>query len=1107
MAPGVSPQFGQESTGDSPQGHSSRVLYVAALALVFGLLGVLLVWTYHQRAEEAGIATESDAAILATRMESTLRRVRAISEDLAARLAQSEWPPVRSVDGVITPLADLVALRQHFPEIASISVFGPDGRIVVGSDPRPVDLSAAGRAFFQDAQSMKVSELRFSEPVTSVVTGKANLFAYQPIISRTGEFLGVVSIPLDLDYFGDLFREVKTGTGGMVSLRRSDNGKVMLRIPALSATINQAQDDLHLLPVIQDGAGSGTSQVVSPADQIERIVGYRRVPGFPFYVVVGRALTTVFAAWYLAAAVICALTLLAVAGIAFFVRSNARAELARRAADRRYRDIVEAQGDPICRYLPDSTLTFVNETYRRYFQRDGTELLGRKWRDWLPAPMQAELSVKLAANAALGQPTVREMWERCADGVNRCIQWVGIPRRDAYGKVVEFQGVGRDVTAERLTTDRLQMAMTVAHQGWFDVDLVAHRIVEGAAWRQYLGYAGSEEPVAIADFLSDVHPEDRAAVTALMQWAESEDHLPSLDYRRRDASGHYRWVMVAGAVSDRSAHGAPLRMVGIFMDISNRKNNEALLRESEALFKALAHSGPALIWLSDADGKQVMHNHRAQEYFGMTEQKLVDGGWRQAISAEDGARLNAVYQAALPAQRPFTLDAKVRRADGELRWLRTDALPRVGADGQFGGYVGFAFDITDSKAAADELEVHHQHLALLVAERTRELEAAKERAELANVAKSAFLANMSHEIRTPLNAVMGMAYLIDRHGVPPSQSERLGRIVSAGQHLLGIIDAILELSKIESGKFDLHEDVVDLQSLAEAALSMARERAAAKGLSLSLAPPHARRHFLADATRLKQALLNYVINAVKFTETGSVSVAIDVLTEDAEAATVRFSVTDTGIGIAPENAARLFQAFEQVDSTATRKYGGTGLGLAITKRLAELMGGSAGVESTLGQGSTFWFTVRLRPAASVVIDVAPSAAENAMDAAQDLCRGKRALLVEDDALNIEVGQALLEALGLECDIAEDGAVAVEMAARHRYDVIVMDLRMPRMGGLEATRRIRTLNGGNTVPIIALTANVFADDRAECLQAGMDDFLGKPIEPERLASTLARVLAR
>jgi len=151
--------------------------------------------------------------------------------------------------------------------------------------------------------------------------------------------------------------------------------------------------------------------------------------------------------------------------------------------------------------------------------------------------------------------------------------------------------------------------------------------------------------------------------------------------------------------------------------------------------------------------------------------------------------------------------------------------------------------------------------------------------------------------------------------------------------------------------------------------------------------------------------------------------------------------------------------------------------------------------------------VRLRPAASVVIDVAPSAAENAMDAAQDLCRGKRALLVEDDALNIEVGQALLEALGLECDIAEDGAVAVEMAARHRYDVIVMDLRMPRMGGLEATRRIRTLNGGNTVPIIALTANVFADDRAECLQAGMDDFLGKPIEPERLASTLARVLAR
>ncbi|MFO1412392.1 MAG: PAS domain S-box protein [Burkholderiales bacterium] len=1102
MVPALPIESGSEHPGKPSATRSPWVLYGAGLALVLGLLFLLLAWTHHLRDQETRILVESEASILATRLESTLRRVHAISDELTARLAQSEWPSPRSANGVIAPNAELVAMRQYFPEIASISVFRPDGLIAMGSDPRPANLSAASRAFFEDAKAMKVSELRFSEPVTSVVTGKGNVFAYQPVLSRSGEFLGVVSVPMDLDYFAELFREVRTGEGGVVALRRSEDGRVVLRYPPAPGAVNKAQADLVSLHALSAGSAGGTDHFASPIDGVSRIVGFRRVPGYPFYVVVGRSAATVFAPWTIAALIVSGVTLLALTGIALLLRARARADVERRAADVRYRDIVEAQGDPICRYLPDSTLTFVNATYRRFFQREGEELLGRKWRVWLPAPMQDELTAKLAENGAAGKPTVMEMWERCADGVTRCIQWVGIPRKDASGTVVEFQGVGRDVTAERRATERLQMAMAVAKQGWFDLDVERLTVVEDPAWRQYLGHAGSDLATSFADWLDDVHPDDRDAWVKALTRADQEDVLPNFDFRRRDAQGTYRWMMASGAVRERTAQGTARSIVGIATDITDRKQSEALLRESEVVFRTLANSGPALIWLSGPDGKQVMHNQRAQEYFGMTEQQLIDGAWRERLHAEDYPRLMSAYQAAVAERRPFSIEVQVRRADGEWRWLRTDAMPRKDVDGGFAGYVGFSFDISDAKRLAQELQSYQRHLESLVAARTRELEAAKERAEAANVAKSAFLANMSHEIRTPLNAIMGMAYLIGRKGVPPDQEERLSRIVVAGKHLLGIIDSILELSKIEAGKFDLNDTELDLVSVVEEVLAMTRERAAAKHLRLSVAELPARRHFVGDATRLQQALLNYVFNAIKFTEAGTVTIRVDVLAGESDSTMVRFSVADTGVGIAEEDAARLFQTFEQVDNSNTRKHGGTGLGLAITKRLAELMGGTAGVESTLGVGSTFWFTVRLKERDASSLERSALSEGDAPGRAYLPYQGRRVLLVEDDEMNRDVGRALVQMQGMSCDVAEDGSVAVAMVERERYDVILMDVRMPTMDGLEATRRIRKLENGHSVPIVAVTANVFSDDRAACLAAGMNAFLSKPIDPDKLAQIVA-----
>ncbi len=388
----------------------------------------------------------------------------------------------------------------------------------------------------------------------------------------------------------------------------------------------------------------------------------------------------------------------------------------------------------------------------------------------------------------------------------------------------------------------------------------------------------------------------------------------------------------------------------------------------------------------------------------------------------------------------------------------------------------------------------------------RHLTEAKESAEKAGKLKTEFLANMSHEIRTPLNAILGMTHLIKRDGVSPTQSERLDKINFAGQHLLEIINSILDLSKIEAGKLMLNENEVSVGSIAANVASMLFERAAAKKLLLQVETQPLPRPLVGDATRIQQALLNYAANAIKFTEHGTITLRAMPLEETPDSLLVRFEVEDQGIGIAPEALPRLFSAFEQADNSTTRKYGGTGLGLAITRKLAQAMDGDAGVDSRLGVGSTFWFTVRLKRGSRSQVQEAPVANDSAESLMVTQYPGRHILLVEDEPVNREIAVLLLEEAGQRVDTANDGWEAVKQAGSNRYDLILMDMQMPRMNGLEATQAIRRLNNGSSkVPIIAMTANAFAEDRARCMEAGMNDFLSKPMSPDTLFATLVRWL--
>ncbi|WP_165230772.1 PAS domain S-box protein [Aquisphaera insulae] len=792
-------------------------------------------------------------------------------------------------------------------------------------------------------------------------------------------------------------------------------------------------------------------------------------------------------------------------GVARDISAVKAAEEAVRLSERRLRTLAESLPQLVWTALPDGSCDTFSTQWTQLTGKPQEELLGWRWMEVLH-PDDREPTRRHWEEALAGRaPYDVEYRIRDREGLYRWFKTRGVPMRDADGRITRWLGTCTDVTeGKQLEGDlrranaRLDLAMRGSNVGIWEIDLSAGGY-EGGKVRylnvfEQLGRADGPSETDFASWKALWHPEDRDAMEAVLRSClEGKARESRGEGRIRHGDGTYHWMLLRGTVA-RDGDGNVDRLSGVLVDVDDLKSAEAALRESEIRFRGTFENAAVGIAHLDLGGRWLRVNEILCEILNYDREELARRTFWDVTHPGDLEGELSAFAALVRGESPcYSLESRYLRKGGGTVWVDLSVSLQRDSAGEPAYAIAVIEDISERKA----LEV--------------ELRRAKEAAEGASQAKDEFLANVSHEIRTPLNAILGMTELVLDAPLSDDQRECLGAARSAAESLLGIVNDLLDFAKIEAGKVELDHSGFAMRATVGDALRVLAARATMKGLDLRLdveeGVPDA---LLGDAGRLRQVLINLVGNAVKFTEAGRVTVRIGTIPSSRKPAHddhvhLKFEVIDTGIGIPREAQERIFRAFEQQDTSTTRRFGGTGLGLSIASRLTSLMGGKLTVESEPGRGSTFRFTLPFDRPRNLEgrRHLAGAGATSPALARSSL----RILVAEDDEFNSRYLDRLLTRRGHSVRQAGNGREALELALERpgEFDLMLLDVHMPELDGFHVIRAIREREAaaGGHLPVIGLTARSRREDRDLCLASGMDEYLSKPIRTDDLFRAIDR----
>ncbi|MGC9387188.1 MAG: PAS domain-containing protein [Hydrogenovibrio sp.] len=682
------------------------------------------------------------------------------------------------------------------------------------------------------------------------------------------------------------------------------------------------------------------------------------------------------------------------------------------------------------------------------------------------------------------------------------VRWVRVKAFKVEGTAGNRNaGTATDITEQKrqqlaLEAARLSMAESEAKFRTLveNLPVVIYRCEVNAPWRMWhisqnaqklCGYDSNEFLTGKLTWADVILEADMAKVEAAVQAAVQQRTQYTIEYRVRHCDGHILWVSETGSAQNYDAEGNPEYLDGVISDINDRKIEQSKREASEQRLKDVIEAAGEYVWEVDLEGRYLFASEQITQMLGVSPESVYQHTPFDFMPEDEQARVGAFFADKVERRVGFrNLEHRSIHVNGDTVWQRVSGVPVFSETGELVAYRGTAMNMTEQKAYQTKLEE------------------AKREADAANKAKSEFLANMSHEIRTPMNGILGMSELGLKQPDPAKMRDQFRKVHSSGCLLLGIINDILDFSKIEAGKMTLDPQPFYLNTLMDNLTSLFMGQASQKAIELTMVAEGLERAcFCADELRLRQVLTNLLGNAVKFTEQGAVRLSITQESLENDQAWLRFSVEDTGIGMTAEQASNLFQAFTQADSSITRKHGGTGLGLVISERLVTLMGGgSIHLQTQPNEGSCFAFSVPLL----LCSQADKQRMGHAVSAHSPLLSFQgRVLLVEDNEINQEVASEQLKGLGISVALAENGAVAVEMARAQPFDLVLMDIQMPIMDGYQACRAIRAF--APTLQIVALTAAAMVEDRDKAIEAGMNNHLSKPLDLVALQKVLEQYL--